>query len=101
MQVPTVSPEESPASTDAPAPLSFHDLGLAEPVLKALATLGYETLTAMDGESAWGLYQQRSPDVIISDWMMPGMDGLALCQAVRGAPGPSYTYLVLLSSLSA
>ena len=67
---------------------------------RMVAGLGYETLKAPDGESAWALCQTRAPDVIISDWMMPGLSGVDLCQRVRAFPGPSYTYFVLLTSLN-
>jgi sigma-B regulation protein RsbU (phosphoserine phosphatase) len=40
-------------------------------------------------------------DVIISDWMMPGMDGLEFCHMVRGEPREtSYTYFIFLTALA-
>lgn len=46
---------------------------------------GHEFLAAEDGEKAWELFQSTSEvDVVISDWMMPGMDGLELCRRIRG-----------------
>lgn len=67
---------------------------------RMVASLGYRTLSAADGETGWSLYQQHGPDVIISDWVMPGMSGVDLCQRVRRLPGSSYTYFVLLTSLN-
>ena len=36
--------------------------------------------------------------LIVSDWMMPGTDGLSLCQKVRDRPGIPYTYVILLTA---
>lgn len=62
--------------------------------------LGHECVIASDGDIAWELYSSYQPDVLITDWMMPGMTGLELCRAVRGKPAPGYTYIVLLTSLT-
>jgi two-component system chemotaxis response regulator CheY len=56
---------------------------------------------AKDGESAWGVFLDHAPDVVISDWLMPGIDGDELCRRVREHPGGSYTYFILLTSLAA
>jgi two-component system chemotaxis response regulator CheY len=56
---------------------------------------GHECLAAADGEEAWGLYKENPDlDVIISDWMMPGVDGLELCRRVRGDNRDGYTYFI-------
>lgn len=67
--------------------------------------LGHGCLLAEDGEQAWELYCTHRPDVVISDWMMPGLDGLSLCRRIREqAPDPNefrgYTYFVMLTALS-
>jgi len=63
---------------------------------------GHTLFVASDGETAWDLYQRHGAEVILSDWMMPGMDGLELCRRVRaaseGRPGEPYTYFVLLTA---
>ncbi len=66
----------------------------------AIEKAGHECLAAADGEDAWNLYK-RNPnlDVIISDWMMPGMDGLELCRLVRGEGREAYTYFIFLTAL--
>lgn len=58
-------------------------------------------LTAEDGEQAWELYAHHSPDVLITDWMMPRLDGTELCRRVRSDEGARYTYIVLLTTLAA
>ena len=65
----------------------------------AVALLGHECLVAGDGAQAWQLYCDLGADVIISDWMMPGLDGLELCQRVRGLDRPTYTYFIFLTRL--
>jgi two-component system, cell cycle response regulator len=68
---------------------------------RAVEKFGHECLAAEDGKEAWELYRE-TPEVgaIISDWMMPGMDGLELCRKVRGEAEPrGYTYFIFLTAL--
>ncbi|MHA7292177.1 GGDEF domain-containing protein [Arthrobacter sp. MDT3-24] len=68
----------------------------------AVERSGHECLTAADGYAAWRLYQSHRPKVVVTDLMMPGLDGLGLCRAIRRAEkDSSYTYLILLTSLGA
>jgi diguanylate cyclase (GGDEF)-like protein len=61
---------------------------------------GHEYLAAEDGGKAWELFQSTPEvDVVISDWMMPGMDGLELCRRIRGEERDGYTYFVFLTAL--
>jgi CheY-like chemotaxis protein len=48
---------------------------------------GYTVLAATDGRQALHLIQQSPPDLILTDILMPGMDGYSLCEAVRSEPG--------------
>jgi len=67
---------------------------------RAVEKLGHECLAAPDGEEAWNLYKEHPDlDVIISDWMMPGVDGLELCRRVRGHKQDGYTYFIFLTAL--
>ncbi|WP_284978496.1 diguanylate cyclase [Arthrobacter sp. fls2-241-R2A-200] len=59
---------------------------------------GHSCLTATNGDEAWALFLEHQPDVVVTDWMMPGLDGLALCRAIRARDSDLYTYLVLLTS---
>lgn len=65
---------------------------------RAVERLGHRCLLAEDGELAWELYRDQRPEVIISDWVMPRLDGLALCARVRENPLDGYPYFVLLTS---
>lgn len=70
-------------------------------VLRAyLSRWGYDVTEAASGGEALALSRDQDFDVIISDWMMPGMDGLALCGAVRALPNKPYSYFMLLTSKS-
>ena len=63
----------------------------------AVRSLGHECETAADGTEAWAAFQARRPDVVISDWIMPGLSGLQLCRNVRVHAG-SYTYFIMVTS---
>ena len=62
--------------------------------------LGHECLLAADGLEAWDLYEKEGADVIVSDWMMPRLDGLELCRRVRAQPATPYTYFVFVTLLT-
>ena len=66
---------------------------------KALENLNFEVAAFADGFGAWDHLRSNEAQVLITDWMMPGLDGLDLCRRVRvgGTPGP-YVYVILLSS---
>lgn len=66
---------------------------------KAVEHLGHECLVAADGTQAWEHFRSCPVDVVISDWMMPGLDGPELCSKVREHAGAAYTYFILLTTL--
>jgi sigma-B regulation protein RsbU (phosphoserine phosphatase) len=65
-----------------------------------LEHFGHEVIAATNGEEAWVLYDAEPTRVIVSDWMMPRMDGLELCQAVRARAKTDYTYFILLTAIN-
>jgi DNA-binding response OmpR family regulator len=64
-----------------------------------LQALGHEPIAAEDGESAWQRFRADPVEVVITDWMMPGMDGLELTQRIREARRDRYTWVLLLTAL--
>jgi two-component system, cell cycle response regulator len=66
---------------------------------RALVDLGHDCILAEDGDQAWERFQGSNAEVVISDWMMPGMDGDELCRRVRADPAAPYAYFIILTSL--
>jgi CheY-like chemotaxis protein len=64
----------------------------------ALSKFGYEPVVARDGLEAWDMFNQEPVRLIVSDWMMPGLDGLGFCEKVRAHPKAPYTYFILLTA---
>jgi diguanylate cyclase (GGDEF)-like protein len=66
---------------------------------RALEDLNFEVAGFEDGAEAWDYLRSNEAHVVITDWMMPGVDGLDLCRRVRlrGVQGP-YVYVILLTS---
>jgi len=63
-----------------------------------VSTLGHEPLVANDGMEAWEIWKTERPRMVITDWMMPRMDGLELCRKIREAEGSQYIYLIMVTS---
>ncbi len=68
---------------------------------RAVQKFGHECLAAEDGEKALQIYRETpGVDVVISDWMMPGMDGLELCRRLREEQREGgYTFFIFLTAL--
>ena len=64
-----------------------------------LKKLGHDVIATENGRDAWGVFQQEHIPIIISDWMMPDIDGLKLCRMVRAENRTKYTYFILLTAL--
>ncbi|WP_337994658.1 fused response regulator/phosphatase [Roseinatronobacter alkalisoli] len=59
---------------------------------------GYETTEAASGEDALDLCGKTHFDLVLSDWMMPGMNGLQFCQKFRAQKNEFYSYFILLTT---
>ncbi len=59
--------------------------------------LGHEVFVAKDGADAWEKISTTPIDIVITDWIMPKMDGLELCRRIRGARFKNYIYIIFTS----
>lgn len=65
---------------------------------RQLQSWGYKAISVRDGHEAWeALQQPNTPDLLILDWMMPGLDGLELCRRIREKQSDHYQYVLLLT----
>ena len=67
-------------------------------VAELLAERGYAVLAAADGREGERLATDRVPDLVLSDVMMPGQDGYALCHALKTNPKTSHVPVILLTA---
>ncbi len=65
---------------------------------ESLRAEGYNVQVAGDGKKALAQAMERTPDLIVSDVMMPGMDGYELCRRLRAGPRTSDIPIILLTS---
>ncbi len=69
-----------------------------------LGRLGWDVVTERDGLAAWRLLEESkgkdAPELLVLDWMLPGMDGIELCRRLRTTPGFELVYAILLTSRS-
>ncbi|MCB1381267.1 MAG: SpoIIE family protein phosphatase [Alphaproteobacteria bacterium] len=66
----------------------------------SLTRWGFRVIEAESGDEALAICEAAQPDLVLSDWMMPGMNGLEFCRAFRRLPTESYGYFILLTSKS-
>jgi PAS domain S-box-containing protein len=72
----------------------------AEQLRELLVRAGHRVLAASNGEQALGLAQARRPGLVITDVVMPRMDGYTLCRRIKSDPRLRGTPVILLTSLS-
>src|SRR5450755_2522235 len=77
-----------------------------DPVTRILMTrflkkAGYDVDAVSDGAEAFEKMTKRYYPMLVTDWEMPGMDGLDLCRAVRNTPLDGYVYTLLLTARDA
>lgn len=81
--------------------LVVDDSRLQRKILTAsLQKWGYTVVDAESAEEALVICDKEVPDIILSDWMMPGMSGVEFCEKLRASPFANYTYFILLTSKS-
>jgi signal transduction histidine kinase len=86
-----------PASKGVQVLIAEDDLPTRLILQRAVQRLGFECIACDDGESAWTQFRAEQPDVVISDWRMPGLEGPEFCRRIRSAK--SYTYFIMATAL--
>lgn len=66
----------------------------------SLRRWGFSVREAETGQDALNICEKNPPDLVLSDWMMPGMNGLEFCRAFRTMDRAHYGYFILLTSKS-
>ncbi len=61
----------------------------------------FEVIAADDGRAAWGVLQREDIRLVITDWLMPHMGGVELCERIREKEAPGYTYVIIVTSKDA
>ncbi|PLL14564.1 fused response regulator/phosphatase [Tabrizicola sp. TH137] len=89
-------------SQDAPRQVLVVDDSAAQRQMlsRQLARWGYGVVQAASGGEALALARATDFDIVLSDWVMPGMSGPDFCRAFRALPRAGYGYFVLLSAKS-
>jgi signal transduction histidine kinase len=67
---------------------------------KYLQKWGYEVTAAQDGAEAWRLFEGGVFPMVLTDWMMPEIDGAGLLRRIRASQRPGYVYAILLTAKS-
>jgi len=65
---------------------------------KILIKEGHGVTLADNGIKGWELFQEKPFKLVITDWMMPGMDGIELCKRIRAKKLSYYAYIIMQSS---
>ena len=86
-------------SVAGPVLLVDDDPVCLELLRSVLEELGYQAETAADGEAAYEMICRGDFRIVLSDWQMPKMSGIELCQKVRARQLSGYVYFILLTSL--
>lgn len=72
---------------------------MLETVRNALQEADFMPVEAADGVSALARFREFSPDLVLLDLVMPGMDGFAVCRELRSLPGGLYTPVLMVTGL--
>jgi diguanylate cyclase (GGDEF)-like protein len=75
------------------------DLACLRILQKFLGKEGYQVTVAGDGATGLSQARQVKPDVIICDWMMPGLDGPQVCEALKKDPVLKDTFFIFLTAM--
>lgn len=96
----TAQPNQSPNRPGLRVLVVDDDPAAVKLVSHVLRGAEHEVLTASDGAEALRIVLHEGPNVVITDWSMPVMDGLEFCRAVRSCEACGFVYIVLMTASS-
>jgi signal transduction histidine kinase/ligand-binding sensor domain-containing protein/DNA-binding response OmpR family regulator len=94
----TVDIPGEPESSTLPTVLVIEDSNEIRDYIASSLSPGYNVYTATNGREGLKLAQKKMPDIIVSDIMMPEMDGLELCRMMKGDIRTSHIPVILLTA---
>jgi len=66
----------------------------------SLERMRHEVIVAHDGQEAWDLFRKTPIPLVITDWLMPHMSGIELCENIRAEARERYSYIIIVTTLS-
>jgi diguanylate cyclase (GGDEF)-like protein len=95
-----IQPNAVTSEPASKAVLVAEDDPMFQKLLKSwLQTWGYRVTLAEDGDQAWQILQEEDqPEILILDWVMPGVDGVELCRRIRERVKTPYQYILLVTA---
>jgi putative two-component system response regulator len=67
---------------------------------KHVTSMGHQVIVATNGKEALSLWIKHRPDLVISDWVMPEMNGIELVREIKRLQGSNYCYVIMITSQS-
>lgn len=74
------------------------EAALVELIRYNLEREGYETAAAADGEEALVMIDERAPDIVLLDWMLPKLSGIEVCRRLRARPATRNLPIIMLTA---
>jgi two-component system phosphate regulon response regulator PhoB len=74
------------------------ELSLQKLLAYNLEAAGFEVAQAYDGEEAVALIEERQPDLVLLDWMLPQLSGLEVCRGLRRRTGTAHLPIIMLTA---
>ncbi|HZL99527.1 MAG TPA: response regulator [Planctomycetota bacterium] len=68
-------------------------------LVRVLSSMGHEPVATSDGEEAWRAYVKQPFPVVVTDWLMPGTDGLELTRRIREQRARVYPWIIMLTAM--
>lgn len=87
-------------TTDALVLIVEDDPALVELLSYNLQSEGFNTMVETEGEGAVAAIEERAPDIIVLDWMIPNLSGIDICRRVRAMPDRSDLPIIMLTARS-